>query len=118
MIKPSKEGSSLGLYKLKNATLDQVKEAFAKSQEAGMTVLAEEYVFGRELTVAVLDMGEGLKAFPIIEIKAPDGDYDFEHKYFSDETVYVCRTLWCRSPREPAVFRMKNSLNKSRHALL
>ena len=47
-----------------------------------MTVLAEEYVFGRELTVAVLDMGEGLKAFPIIEIKAPDGDYDFEHKYF------------------------------------
>ena len=90
VIKPSKEGSSLGLYKLKNATLDQVKEAFAKSQEAGMTVLAEEYVFGRELTVAVLDMGEGLKAFPIIEIKAPDGDYDFEHKYFSDETVYVC----------------------------
>ena len=51
-----------------------------------MTVLAEEYVFGRELTVAVLDMGEGLKAFPIIEIKAPDGDYDFEHKYYSDET--------------------------------
>ena len=90
VIKPSKEGSSLGLYKLKNATVDQVKEAFAKSQEAGMTVLAEEYVFGRELTVAVLDMGEGLKAFPIIEIKAPDGDYDFEHKYFSDETVYVC----------------------------
>ena len=90
VIKPSKEGSSLGLYKLKNATVDQVKEAFAKSQEAGMTVLAEEYVFGRELTVAVLDLGEGLKAFPIIEIKAPDGDYDFEHKYFSDETVYVC----------------------------
>ena len=90
VIKPSKEGSSLGLYKLKNATLEEVKEAFAKSQEAGMTVLAEEYVFGRELTVAVLDMGEGLKAFPIIEIKAPDGDYDFEHKYYSDETVYVC----------------------------
>ena len=90
VIKPSKEGSSLGLYKLKNATLEQVKEAFAKAQEAGMTVLAEEYVFGRELTVAVLDMGEGLKAFPIIEIKAPDGDYDFEHKYYSDETVYVC----------------------------
>ena len=58
VIKPSKEGSSLGLYKLKNATLDQVKEAFAKSQEAGMTVLAEEYVFGRELTVAVLDMAK------------------------------------------------------------
>lgn len=45
VIKPSKEGSSLGLYKLKNATLEEVKEAFAKSQEAGMTVLAEEYVF-------------------------------------------------------------------------
>ena len=34
--------------------------------------------------------GRGLKSFPIIEIKAPDGDYDFEHKYYSDETVYVC----------------------------
>ena len=34
VIKPSKEGSSLGLYKLKNATLDQVKEAFAKAKEA------------------------------------------------------------------------------------
>lgn len=90
VIKPTKEGSSLGLYKLKNATKDQVLEAFAKASETGMEVLAEEYVFGRELTVAVLDTGEGLKALPIIEIKAPEGDYDFEHKYYSDDTVYVC----------------------------
>lgn len=90
VIKPNKEGSSLGLFKLKGANLTQVEEAFEKASQSGMQVLAEEYIFGRELTVAVLDNGEGLKALPVIEIKAPEGDYDYEHKYFSDDTVYVC----------------------------
>ena len=92
IVKPSKEGSSIGLYKLKDATVETLQEAYQKAQEKGMQVMVEEFVYGRELTVAVLDMldGEGLRALPIIEIKAPDGDYDFEHKYFSDETVYEC----------------------------
>lgn len=92
VIKPNKEGSSIGLYKLKNADLAAVEDAYNKAAETGMQVLAEEFVEGRELTVGVLDKGEGrgLEAMPIIEIKAPEGDYDFEHKYYSDETVYVC----------------------------
>lgn len=92
VIKPNKEGSSIGLYKLKNADLAAVEDAYSKAAETGMQVLAEEFVEGRELTVGVLDKGEGrgLEAMPIIEIKAPEGDYDFEHKYYSDETVYVC----------------------------
>ena len=92
VIKPNKEGSSIGLYKLKNADLAAVEDAYSKAAETGMQVLTEEFVEGRELTVGVLDKGEGrgLEAMPIIEIKAPKGDYDFEHKYYSDETVYVC----------------------------
>ncbi|MCD8339322.1 MAG: D-alanine--D-alanine ligase [Burkholderiales bacterium] len=92
VIKPSKEGSSIGLYKLENATVDTLKEAVQKAQEDGMAVMAEEMIKGRELTVAVLDRGDGqgLKALPIVEIKAPSGDYDYEHKYFSDATQYIC----------------------------
>lgn len=92
VIKPNKEGSSIGLYKLKNADLAAVEDAYSKAAETDMQVLTEEFVEGRELTVGVLDKGEGrgLEAMPIIEIKAPKGDYDFEHKYYSDETVYVC----------------------------
>ena len=88
VIKPNKEGSSIGLYKLKNADLAAVEDAYSKAAETGMQVLAEEFVEGRELTVGVLDKGEGrgLEAMPIIEIKAPKGDYDFEHKRF--------RTQW------------------------
>lgn len=92
VIKPSKEGSSIGIYKLKNASVESVQEAFKKAQENGMDVMVEEWVKGRELTVAVLDRGDGKgpEALPVIEIKAPEGDYDFEHKYYSNETRYFC----------------------------
>lgn len=92
IIKPSKEGSSIGIYKLQNATPETVAEAFKKAQEKGMEVMVEEWVKGRELTVAIVDMGDGngAQALPIIEIKAPEGDYDFEHKYYSNETRYFC----------------------------
>ncbi len=92
IIKPSKEGSSIGLYKLFDTDVDQLRDAVKKADEEGMVVMAEEMVKGRELTVAVLDKGDGqgLQALPIVEIKAPEGDYDYEHKYFSDATQYVC----------------------------
>ncbi len=92
IVKPSKEGSSIGLYKLENATPEELKATALKAAEEGMQVMVEEFVVGRELTVAVLDCqdGEGLKALPVIEICAPKGDYDYEHKYFSDDTQYIC----------------------------
>ena len=46
----------------------------------------EEYIHGREFTVAVIDG----KALPVIEIKAPDGEYDFQNKYFGDAVKYEC----------------------------
>lgn len=92
IVKPSKEGSSIGLYRINDATPESLSEAVRKATEDGMQVMVEELVVGRELTVAVLDKhdGQGLKALPIIEIVAPKGDYDYEHKYFSDETQYIC----------------------------
>lgn len=92
IVKPSKEGSSIGLYRINDATPESLSEAVRKATEDGMQVMVEELVIGRELTVAVLDKhdGQGLKALPIIEIVAPKGDYDYEHKYFSDETQYIC----------------------------
>jgi len=53
-------------------------------------VLAEQFIRGRELTVPVLGKGAGAHALPIVEIIAPQGNYDYENKYFSDETRYIC----------------------------
>ncbi len=92
IVKPSKEGSSIGLYKLEGTDEKALKEAAQKAKANAMQVMVEELVVGRELTVAVLDCGDGkgLQALPIVEICAPQGDYDYEHKYFSNETQYVC----------------------------
>ncbi|MNN73385.1 D-alanine--D-alanine ligase B [compost metagenome] len=40
--------------------------------------------------MAVLGSGKGARALPVIEIAAPGGNYDYEHKYFSDDTQYFC----------------------------
>jgi D-alanine-D-alanine ligase len=49
-------------------------------------VLVEELVAGIELTASIL----GDRALPLIRIDAPEGNYDYHHKYFSDETKYFC----------------------------
>ncbi len=54
-------------------------------------MLAEEFVAGRELTVSIVERGAGRReALPIIEIVAPDGNYDYQNKYFTDDTRYLC----------------------------
>ena len=54
--------------------------------EGDEPVLVEEYVHGREFTIALLDG----KALPVIEIRAPEGAYDYQNKYFTDVTKYDC----------------------------
>jgi D-alanine-D-alanine ligase len=89
-IKPAHEGSSLGFTRVDNPvdTLDAIRKA-AQTDEA---VVAEAFVQGREFTVALLG-GGGLgpvRALPVVEIVAPQGNYDFQHKYFGSETRYLC----------------------------
>lgn len=88
IVKPPHEGSTLGIMKV--AGYSDMKEAYAQAARFDSQVLAEQFVAGRELTVGLLGSGGTARALPIIEIVAPGGNYDYEHKYFSDDTRYLC----------------------------
>ena len=88
IIKPPHEGSTIGITKVTAA--DQLVEAWAAAARLDAEVLAEEFVDGRELTVAVVGSGEQATALPIVEIRAPDGNYDYQNKYFTDDVKYLC----------------------------
>jgi D-alanine-D-alanine ligase len=87
-VKPSREGSTIGFTKM--LSLDQAQAAYDIARRHDVDVLCEEFVDGRELTVAVLGTGDAAAALPIIEIVAPAGNYDYQNKYFRDDTRYIC----------------------------
>jgi len=86
IVKPAREGSTIGITKVSTVDRDEVRLAIADAAKHDALVLAEEFVAGRELTASIL----GETALPLIRIEAPGGNYDYEHKYFSDETKYHC----------------------------
>ncbi|MFZ6742902.1 D-alanine--D-alanine ligase [Undibacterium sp. JH2W] len=88
IIKPPHEGSTIGITKV--VGYSDMQEAYALAAQFDEVVLAEEFVEGRELTVAILGKGEHAYALPITEIIAPDGNYDYQNKYFTDDTQYIC----------------------------
>lgn len=88
IVKPPHEGSTLGLTRVEH--IDDFAAAYALSAQYDAVVMAEQFIAGRELTVPVLGRGAQARALPIIEIKAPGGNYDYEHKYISDATQYIC----------------------------
>jgi D-alanine-D-alanine ligase len=88
IFKAPHEGSSLGIAKVSERS--QLRKAFDEVAQHDETVLAESFVVGRELTVAVL-LARGVhSALPVIEIVAPGGDYGFQNKYFTDVVRYQC----------------------------
>jgi len=88
MIKPPHEGSTLGITRVDEAAA--LKSAYALAAGFDEEVLAERFIRGREITVPILGAGAAARALPIVEIIAPGGNYDYEHKYISDATQYVC----------------------------
>lgn len=88
IMKPAHEGSTVGFSRIE--TEAQISAAFDLAVRFDSAVLAERFISGRELTVPVLGSGEEAKALPVIEIVAPNGNYDFENKYYSNETQYFC----------------------------
>jgi D-alanine-D-alanine ligase len=84
IVKPADDGSSLGFSKFFNVSeLNQaIAVGFAKSNK----ILIEQMIIGDEFTITMIDG----KIYPLIKIEAPQGEYDFEHKYYSDETRYLC----------------------------
>ncbi len=85
IVKPANEGSTLGLTKVTAvAQLPAAYELAAKKYRD--TALAETFVDGPEYTAGIL----GDSVLPLIRIEAPQGNYDYHHKYFSDDTKYLC----------------------------
>jgi D-alanine-D-alanine ligase len=85
IVKPANEGSTLGLTKVESAAqLPAAYELAAKQYRD--TALAEAFIDGPEYTAGIL----GETALPLIRIEAPQGNYDYQHKYFTDDTKYVC----------------------------
>ncbi|WP_025918013.1 D-alanine--D-alanine ligase [Herminiimonas sp. CN] len=88
IVKPAHEGSTLGLTKVTQA--GQLPAAFALAAKYDSAVMAEEFISGMELTCPILGYGEQAKALPVIRIIAPDANYDYQNKYFSNDTQYLC----------------------------
>jgi len=83
-VKPVNEGSSVGISKVREA--GTLKEAYSKAVKHDKLVLAEQYIGGGEYTVALL----GDQALPVIKIEPANEFYDYEAKYLSDKTAYLC----------------------------
>ena len=90
IVKPANEGSSLGLTKVK--TVEELPAAYQLAAGLDKKVIAETCIIGDELTCPIVGEGENAEALPVIKIVPPEANYDFHHKYFSDETKYLCPT--------------------------
>ncbi|MFZ9678951.1 MAG: D-alanine--D-alanine ligase [Quisquiliibacterium sp.] len=88
ILKPPHEGSTIGVSKVEDPA--RLAEAFELAARFDDTVLAEQFIAGAELTVAILGKDETARALPVIEIRAPGGQYDYHNKYFGQETQYLC----------------------------
>ena len=89
IIKPAHEGSTLGLTKV--ATPADFDAAWKLAARYDESVIAEEFIEGEELTASIVtDPRRGEIALPLIRIVAPQGNYDYQNKYFTDDTQYFC----------------------------
>ena len=90
IVKPPREGSSIGITKVLGL-IDlerQMQDAVALAVQFDADVLCEEFIEGIELTCPVLGQGASARALPVIRIDAPEGNYDFQNKYYTDVVRY------------------------------
>ena len=87
IVKPAREGSSLGLTKVTERA--EMAAAVALAEQMDADILCEEFIAGDEVTCPVLGTGEQARALPVIRIVAPQGNYDYQNKYFTDTTQYL-----------------------------
>ena len=84
MVKPACEGSSIGMSRAESPA--QLQSAWAEAAKYATTVIAESLMEGEEYTVAIL----AEQVLPSVRIQSNDVFYDYQAKYFSDETQYFC----------------------------
>jgi D-alanine-D-alanine ligase len=87
IVKPAREGSSIGFTKV--TTADQCAAAYALAAKHDPLVLCEQFIAGDEVTCPVLGPSDAPVALPLIRIVAPEGNYDYQNKYFTDVTQYL-----------------------------
>lgn len=147
IVKPAREGSTIGLSKV--TSVQECAAAYALAARYDPEVLCEQFIAGDETTCPVLGTGAGAQALPVIRIVAPNGNYDYQNKYFTDTTQYHCpsglppqeeaaiqrmvekayRTLGCRgwaradvmiraSDRQPFLLEINTSPGMTGHSLV
>ncbi|MDH4451072.1 MAG: D-alanine--D-alanine ligase [Rhodoferax sp.] len=87
IVKPAREGSSIGFTKV--MTADQCDAAYALASQHDSHVLCEQFIAGDEVTCPVWGPTSAPEALPVIRIVAPEGNYDYQNKYFTDTTQYL-----------------------------
>ena len=147
IVKPPREGSSIGITKVMGYS--NMAEAVQLATGHDADVLCEQFIEGDEVTCPVLGQGDGAQALPVVRIVAPQGKYDYQNKYFTDDTSYLCpsglppheereiqrlvvaayRALGCRgwgradlmiraSDRQPFLLEMNTSPGMTGHSLV
>lgn len=147
IVKPPREGSSIGVTKVQGYS--QMQDAVALATKYDPDLLCEEFIEGDEVTCPVLGEGPTARALPVIRIVAPEEGYDYQNKYFTDDVTYLCpsglpeaeereiqrivvqayRTLGCRgwgradlmvrkSDRKPYLLEMNTSPGMTSHSLV
>ena len=91
IVKPAREGSSIGLTKVTDAS--QCAAAYAAAAQHDPEVLCEQFIEGEETTCPVLIVNGEAQSLPVIRIQAPEGKYDYQNKYFTDTVKYLCPSL-------------------------
>ena len=87
IVKPDREGSTIGLTKV--TSIEQCAVAYALAARHDAMVLCEQFISGDEVTIPVLGSGAQAQALPVIRIVAPEGNYDYNNKYFTNTTQYL-----------------------------
>ena len=147
IVKPPREGSSIGVTKV--VGYSQMQAAVELAARYDPDVLCEAFIEGQEVTCPVIGDGEQARALPVVRISAPDGAYDYQNKYFTDEVKYLVpsglpaaeeaeiqritlqayRTLGCRGwgradlmiraqDRQPFLLEMNTSPGMTGHSLV
>jgi D-alanine-D-alanine ligase len=89
VMKPAREGSTIGLTIVR--TPSDFPAAYKLAAKYDELVVAEEFIAGQELTASIItDREKGEIALPLVRIEAPQGNYDYQNKYFTDDTKYYC----------------------------
>jgi len=87
IVKPAREGSSIGVVKVLGYS--QMQAAVAQAAQLDSDVLCEQFISGDEVTCPIIGSGAQARALPVIRIVAPEGNYDYQNKYFTDDTQYL-----------------------------